>query len=283
MDLNTQVTDLIWIDFWRYSNFIIQWTMGYVPKIIWALLVLWIGFKIITIIKKAIEKIMNKQKIAPMLKGFILSLSDILLKIMVIVAAAWVIWVQTSSFVAMLAAAWFAIGMALSWTLQNFAGWVMILLLKPFKIDHYVEIWWFSWSVKEIWIFNTTLLTPDKKRVIIPNTDIANWSMINYSAEPKRRVDFIIWVSYEDNIDKVKKTLLEIAEADERILHKEWITIWLIELWDNSVNFNYRFFVKSIDYWSTKYDILETVKKTFDKKGISFPFPQRDIHLFNEK
>ena len=283
MDLNTQVTNLMWIDFWRYSNFIIQWTMWYVPKIIWALLVLWIGFKIINIIKKAIEKIMNKQKIAPMLKGFILNLSDILLKIMVIVAAAWVVWVQTSSFVAMLAAAWFAIGMALSWTLQNFAGWVMILLLKPFKIGHYVEIWWYSWSVKEIWIFNTTLLTPDKKRVIIPNTDIANWSMINYSAEPKRRVDFVIWVSYDDDIDKVKETLLEIAKADERILHKEWITIWMIELWDNSVNFNYRFFVNSGDYWSIKYDILETVKKTFDKKGISFPFPQRDIHLFNEK
>lgn len=226
---------------------------------------------------------MNKQKIAPMLKGFILSLLDILLKLMVIVAAAWVVWVQTSSFVAMLAAAWFAIGMALSWTLQNFAGWVMILLLKPFKIGHYVEIAWYALSVKEIWIFNTTLITPDKKKVIIPNTDIANWSMINYSAEPKRRVDFVIWVSYDDNIDKVKQTLLEIAQADERIIQNEEITIWLSELWDNSVNFNYRFFVNKADYWPTKYDILETVKKTFDKKGISFPFPQRDIHMYNEK
>jgi small conductance mechanosensitive channel len=197
-----------------------------------------------------------------MLKGFIISLSNIMLKIMVIIAAAWMMWVQTSSFIAMLATAWFAIGMALSGTLQNFAGWVMILLLKPFKIGHYVEISGYAWSVQLIWIFNTTLLTPDKKRVIIPNTDIANGSMINYSAEPKRRIDFVIWVSYNDDIDKVKEVLLKIAQKDERILKDEYITIWLIELWDNSVNFNYRFFVKSVDYWSTKYDILEEVKKS---------------------
>jgi small conductance mechanosensitive channel len=218
-----------------------------------------------------------------MLKSFVISLSSIMLKIMVIVAAAWVVWVQTSSFVAMLAAAWFAIGMALSGTLQNFAGWIMILLLKPFQIWHFVEIWGYSWSIKEIWIFNTTLLTPDKKRIIIPNSDIANWSMINYSAEPKRRIDLVIWVSYDDDIDLVKKTLAEIAEKEERIIKNQDITIWLAELWDNSVNFNYRFFVKSNDYWPTKYDILETIKKTFDKKGISFPFPQRDVHIYNEK
>jgi small conductance mechanosensitive channel len=218
-----------------------------------------------------------------MLKSFVISLSNILLKVMVIIAAAGMLWVQTSSFIAMLAAAWFAIGMALSGTLQNFAWWVMILLLKPFNIGHYVEIGWYAWSVKEIWIFNTTLLTPDKKRVIIPNSDIANWSMINYSAEPKRRLDLVIWVSYDDDIEEVKKTLLEIAQKEEKILQKEPITIWLAELADNSVNFNFRFFIKSSDYWPTKYNILENIKKTFDKKGISFPFPQRDIHLYNEK
>jgi len=283
MDLNTQVTNIMWIDLSRYTDLAIDWILSYTPKLIGAIVVLWVGFKIIKILEKGISKVMDKQKLSPMLKSFITSLSNILLKMMVIIAAAWMMWVQTSSFIAMLAAAWFAIGMALSWTLQNFAGWVMILLLKPFKIGHYVEIDWYAWSVKEIWIFNTTLLTPDKKRVIIPNTDIANGSMINYSAEPKRRVDFVICVGYDDDIDKVKETLLEIAESDERILQKEGITIWLIELWDNSVNFNFRFFVKSSDYWSTKYDTLETVKKTFDKKGISFPFPQRDIHMYNDK
>jgi small conductance mechanosensitive channel len=283
MEINKEIINYTWIDLSNYVNIIINYVISYTPKVIGAILVLWLWFKIINIVENWIWKVMDKQKISPMLKWFITSFSNILLKLMIIIAAAWMIWVQTSSFIAMLAAAWFAIGMALSGTLQNFAGWVMILLLKPFKIGHYVEIWWYAWSVKQIWIFNTTLLTPDKKRVIIPNTDIANGSMINYSAEPKRRIDFVIWVSYDDDIDEVKETLLEITKKDKRILQNEDITIWLVELWDNSVNFNYRFFVKSSNYWPTRYDILETVKKTFDKKGISFPFPQRDIHMYNEK
>lgn len=281
--INSQLNNVIWIDLAKLSDFAMQWVINYTPKIIWALIVLWLWFKITKIIAVTINKVMDKQHLSPMLKSFVISLSNIMLKIIVIVAAAWVIWVQTSSFVAMLAAAWFAIGMALSGTLQNFAGWIMILLLKPFQIGHFVEIGWFAWSIKEIWIFNTTLLTPDKKRIIIPNSDIANWSMINYSAEPKRRIDLVVWVSYDDDIDLVKKTLAKIAEKEERIIQNLDITIWLAELWDNSVNFNFRFFVKSSDYWSTKYDILETIKKTFDKKGISFPFPQRDVHLYNEK
>ena len=281
--INEQLNNFTWLDLNKYIDIAIEWTMNYTPKIIGALLVLWIGFKIISIIANTITKLMEKQKLSPMFKSFVVSLTNILLKIMVIMAAAWVLWVQTSSFVAMLAAAWFAIGMALSWTLQNFAGWIMILLLKPFKIGHYVEIWWHAWSVKEIWIFNTTLITPDKKRIIIPNSDISNSSMINYSAEPKRRLDLVIWVSYDDDIDLVKKTLLNIAEKEERIFKNLDITIWLAELWDNSVNFHFRFFVKSSDYWQTKYDILENIKKTFDKKGISFPYPQRDVHIYNEK
>ena len=282
MTVTSKINEFTWMNISNYVDIIINWVIWYTPKIIGAILVLWIGFKVINVIEKWVTKLMDKQKISPMLKSFVISLSNILLKIMVIIASAWILWVQTSSFVAMLAAAWFAIGMALSWTLQNFSWGVMILLLKPFKIGHYVEIWWFAWTVKEISIFNTTLITPDKKRIIIPNSDIANGSMINYSAEPKRRINFVIWVSYNDDIDKVKKTLLDIAKADKRILQNEDITIWLNELWDNSVNFNFFFFVKSGDYWNTKYDILETVKKTFDKNNISFPFPQRDVHLYNQ-
>ncbi len=283
-DLNlNNITGLTLDNSEKYLSLLMDFSMSFGPKLIWALLVLWIGFKITKVIEKWVIKMMDKQKVAPMLKGFVWSLLNILMKILVIVAAAWVIWVQTSSFVAMLAAAWFAVGMALSGTLQNFAGWVMILLLKPFRIWHYVEIGWYAWSIKEIWIFNTTLLTPDKKRIIIPNSDISNGSMINYSAEPIRRVDFVIGVSYSDNIDLVKETLAEIVKSEKRIMQDKDVTIWIIALWDNSVNFNYRFYVKSADYWDVKYDILETVKKTFDKKGISFPFPQRDIHLYNEK
>ncbi len=283
MDLNAMVTDLMGFDLSSYSDLIIKWIIGYIPNIIGALLVLWIGFKIINLIERGIHKVMDRQKINPMLKSFISSLSSMLLKIMVIIAAAWVLWVQTSSFVAMLAAAWFAIGMALSWTLKNFAWWVVILLLKPFKIGHFVEIGSYMWTVKEISIFNTTIITTDKKRVIIPNSDIANWSITNFSAEPIRRIDLIIWVGYSEDIDKVKKTLLEIAQANETILQDEDIVIWLTELAASSVNFNFKFHVKSSDYLQTKHDVLEEVKKTFDKKKIWFPFPQRDVHLYNEK
>jgi small conductance mechanosensitive channel len=182
----------------------------------------------------------------------------------------------------MLAAAGLAIGMALSGTLQNFAGWVMILAFKPYKIGDFIEAGWHSGSVKEIHIFNTILLSGDRKQIIIPNSDISNASMINYSTEKRRRVDLQVWVSYTDDLDLVKTTLKEISESEKRIIQKEGITIAVAELWDNAVIFNYRFFVKSADYWGVRGDILETVKKIFDKKGISFPFPQRDVHLYKE-
>ncbi|MFK7780624.1 MAG: mechanosensitive ion channel [Candidatus Gracilibacteria bacterium] len=283
MDLEKQVNELMGIDLSVYTDMIVEGIVGYIPKIIGAILVLWIGFKIINLIEKGIDKIMDRQKIAPMLKSFISSLSNMLLKIMVIIVAAGVLGVQTSSFVAMLAAAGFAIGMALSGTLQNFAGGVMILLLKPFKIGHFVEIGGFSGTVKQISIFNTTLLTTDRKRVIIPNSDISNGSMTNYSAEPKRRIDLIIGVSYDDDIDKVKKTLNDIAINNENIIHDDGITIGLIEFADNSVNFTFRFFVKKEDFLNTKFEVLEEIKKVFDKKKISFPFPQRDVHMYNMK
>lgn len=283
MNLTNTIKELTGSDLSKYYELALNWTLSYIPKIIWAILVLWIWFKIIKIIDKWIKKIMHRESINPMLESFVTSLSSILLKIMVIIAAAGMLWVQTSSFIAMLAAAWFAIGMALSGTLQNFAGWVMILLLKPFKIWHFVEIAGFSWTVKEISIFNTILITTDRKRIIIPNSDISNWSMTNYSAEPVRRLDLVIWVSYSDDIDKVKEALLDISKMDERIIQEEDITIWLLELWESSVNFAFRFYVKKNDYWDVKFATLEKIKKEFDKRWINFPFPQRDVHIFNQK
>jgi len=270
------------MDYQKYIDLAIEWTISYGPKILWALLVLWIGFKIVKMIDRALVKIMDRAELDPMLESFISSLVIIILKVLVIISAAWIVWVQTTSFVAMLAAAWLAIGMALSWTLQNFAGWVMILFLKPYSIWDYIEAAWYSWTVKEIHIFNTVLVTPDKKVIIIPNSDLSNSSMTNYSVEPIRRLDLQVWVSYSDDIDLVKSTLDEIAKSDERVIVKDWITIALNELWDNAVIFNFRVFCKSWDYWGLRWDLLEDIKKTFDKKGISFPFPQRDVYVYNK-
>ena len=263
-------------------NVIIKYSAEIVPNIIWALLVLWIGFKIVNMLNKVVATIMEKNEWDLMLESFISSLIAIILKIIVIISAAGMIWVETSSFVAILAAAWLAIGLALSGTLQNFAGWVMILAFKPYKIGDFIEAGGHTGSVKEIHIFNTILLSGDRKIIIIPNSDISNSSMINYSTEKKRRVDLQVWVSYSDDIDLVKSTLNDIAQADSRIIQKDGLTIVVSELWDNAVIFNYRFFVKSADYWSVRGDILENIKKTFDKKGLNFPFPQRDVHLYKE-
>lgn len=278
-DLNTSMNEIVNLIDWEIVT---SFTITISLKIIWAALILWIWFKIVKIISRWINKMMERANIDVMLKWFAQSIVSIVLRIMVFISAAWVLWVETSSFVAMLAAAGLAIGMALSGTLQNFAGWVMILMLKPFKNWDYVEVWGFSWSVHDIQIFNTILITPDKRKVIIPNADISNGSMINYSSERVRRLDLQIGVWYEDDIDKVKEVLKNIAEKNEKIIHDEWITIDLFEFGDNAVIFNYRFFVEKAEYWNVRREVMEEVKRAFDSKWISFPFPQRDIHVYNE-
>ncbi len=262
---------------------LVDYSAVIVPKILWALLVLWIGFKIVNMINRGVHKIMEKNSWDPMLESFLSSLISILLKVMVIISAAGIIGVQTSSFVAMLAAAGLAIGMALSWTLQNFAGWVMILMFKPYKIWDYIEAWGYSGSVSQIHIFNTILLTPDKKTIIIPNSDISNSAMTNYSSEPVRRLDMQVGISYSDDIDLAKDTLLELAKSDSRVMQDKDITIVVDSLWDSAVIINFRFFLKSSDYWPTKWEMTEKIKKTFDKKGLNFPFPQRDVHTYQAK
>jgi len=267
------------LDITKYKEIAIEWALNYTPKIFWALLTLWIWFKIINIIVNIADKAMTKAKIEEALKKFIESMISAILKVLLLLTVAWMIWIQTTSFIAILGAAWLAIGMALSWTLQNFAGWVMILLFKPFKIWDFVEVWWNSWTVNEIQIFNTYLLTADKRTIIIPNSEISGKTLTNFTTVGKRLVEFNIWVSYDSDIDLVKTTLEEIAKKDKRVIVKEGISIFLAELADSSVNFKLRVIVKTPDYWPVYFAILEDIKRTFDQKWISFPFPQMDVHL----
>jgi len=271
--------DLSNIDLQKYLDIAVEGIMSYTPKLLWAILTLWIWFKIINLVIKLTDKALTKAKIDKALKKFIESIISVILKVLVLLTAAWMIGIQTTSFIAILGAAWLAIWMALSGTLQNFAGWVMILLFKPFKIGDFVEVGWHSWTVSEIQIFNTYLLTADKRTIIIPNSEISGKTLTNYTTVWKRLVEFNIWVSYDSDIDLVKKTLEEIAKKDKRVITKEWINVFLAELADSSVNFKLRVVVKTPDYWPVYFDILEDIKKTFDKKWISFPFPQIDVHL----
>ena len=271
------------LDISKYTDIAIEWVISYTPKIIGALLTLWIWFKIINFIIKIAEKAMKKAKIDKALTKFVESIISAVLKVLLILTAAGMLGVQTTSFIAILGAAGLAIGMALSGTLQNFAGWVMILLFKPFKIWDFIEVAWNSWVVDQIEIFNTILITADKRTIIIPNAEISWKTLTNYTTVWKRLVEFNIWVAYDSDTDLVKNTLEEIAKKDKRVIKKEWIPIFLAELADSAVIFKMRVTVKTTDYWPVYFDILEDIKRTFDEKWISFPFPQRDVHIFNEK
>ncbi len=255
----------------------------YAPKFIAAILVLLIGFYVIKIITKAVTKMMKKRDVDESLRPFLATVINVLLKVGLIVSVMGMVGIEMTSFIAILGAAGLAIGMALSGTLQNFAGGVMLLLFKPFRVGHFIEAQGYKGVVKEIQIFNTILTTPDNRIVIIPNAPLSTGAMVNYSEESTRRVDFTFGIGYSDDIDKAKAVLRQIIDADARVLKTPEVFIAVSELADSSVNFAVRVWVNSADYWGVFFDLNENVKKTFDKENISIPFPQRDLHVFNEK
>jgi small conductance mechanosensitive channel len=232
---------------------------------------------------KAIGRNMEKREVDATVRQFLISLLSMTLKIVLVIAVISMIGVEMTSFVAILAAAGFAIGMALSGTLQNFAGGVMLIIFKPFKAGDFIEAQGFMGTVKEIQIFNTILKTPDNKTIIIPNGGLSTGSMTNFSTEPLRRVDFSFGIGYGDDIDKAKGIINGLIKADSRILADPAPFVAVGELADSSVNFVVRVWADSGDYWGIFFDLTEKVKKAFDKEGVSIPFPQTDVHVYNEK
>jgi small conductance mechanosensitive channel len=234
---------------------------------------------VIKIIQKSLRKNFEKRELEPSLRGFLNSMIGILLKVMLLISVIGMMGVQMTAFVAILGAVGLAAGMALSGTLQNFAGGVIILIFKPFKSGDYIEAQGHSGTVNEIQIFNTILKTPDNKTVIIPNSGLSSGSVINYSTEPRRRVDFLFGIGYGDNVDKAKSILMKLIKADERILTDPEPFIAVSELGDSSVNLVVRVWAEAADYWGIYFDFNELVYKTFDKEGINIPFPQMDLHI----
>jgi small conductance mechanosensitive channel len=252
-------------------------------KLLLALVTLVIGLWIIKVIIRAIGRNMEKREVDTTVSKFLGSLLSMTLKIVLVIAVVSMIGVEMTSFVAILAAAGFAIGMALSGTLQNFAGGVMLIIFKPFKAGDFIEAQGFTGTVKEIQIFNTILKTPDNKTIIIPNGGLSTGSMTNYSTEPLRRVDFSFGIGYGDDIDKAKGIINGLIKSDSRILADPEPFVAVGELADSSVNFVVRVWADSGDYWGIFFDLTEKVKKAFDKEGVSIPFPQTDVHVYNEK
>ncbi len=267
----------------EYSQIGLDMLKEYGPQLLLAIFTLVIGLWIIRLITKAVSHLMEKRDVNPSLSPFVKSMINMVLKVLLVISVMGMIGIEMTSFIAILGAVGLAVGMALSGTLQNFAGGAMILLFKPFKVGDYIDAQGYSGTVKEIQIFNTILTTPDNKTIIIPNGGLSTSSMVNYSTEKTRRVDFTFGIGYSDDIDKAKAVLNDIVKQNELVLKKPEAFIAISELADSSVNFAVRVWVKSADYWSVYFDFTEKVKKAFDKENISIPFPQSDIHLYNEK
>lgn len=249
-----------------------------------AILTLVVGMFIINSFVRFLKKTMNKRGVDPSLVPFTSSLVGTLLKVMLLVSVASMVGIETTSFIAVLGAAGLAVGLALQGSLANFAGGVLILLFKPFKVGDVIETQGFTGVVQSIQIFNTIMNTFDNKKIIIPNGAVSSGPITNYSAEEFRRVDMEFGIGYDDDIKKSKDILSKLIAADNRILQepaKPFIA--LKELGESSVNFTVRVWAKAEDYWGIFFDMQENVKLTFDKEGISIPFPQRDVHLHQVK
>ncbi len=267
----------------KYKGLAMDFIMDYGPKLIGAIVVLIIGLWVIKIITKAIDRILVKSNVDDSLRPFMKSLFGSLLKVMLVISIMGMMGIEMTSFIAILGALGLAVGMALSGTLQNFAGGVMILVFKPFKVGDVIEAQGYTGAVKEIQIFVTILTTPDNKTIIIPNGGLSNGSMINYSTQANRRVDWVVGVSYGEDIEKVRGVIDRLIGADQRILKDPEPFIKVGELADSSVNFTVRVWVNAADYWDVFFDMNENVYTTFEKEGIGIPFPQMDVHVNNIK
>ncbi|MGY6649301.1 mechanosensitive ion channel family protein [Wenyingzhuangia sp. IMCC45574] len=258
------------------SEYITQYGL----KLISAILVWIIGGFIIGLLNKGFAKMLDKSKTDESLQPFLKSLVGAILKAVLVITVLSTLGVEMTSFIAILGAAGLAVGMALSGTLQNFAGGVMILIFKPFKVGDVIEAQGYTGGVKEIQIFNTILKTPDNKTIIIPNGGLSTSSMVNYSTESTRRVDFTFGIGYGDSIEQAKEVLLNILKNDARVINDPAEPfVEVSALADSSVNFAVRVWVNAADYWGVYFDTNAAVYNEFNKAGINIPYPQMDVHV----
>ncbi len=267
----------------QYAEQAISMALEYAPKLALALVTLVVGLWIIKAFGKWLGATMLKREVDPSLRGFVKSLSVTVLKILLAVTVASMVGIEMTSFIAILGAASLAVGLAMQGTLQNFAGGVLILLLKPFKVGDFIETGDYAGSVETIQIFHTTLVTPDGNHVILPNSSISSASLINFSTHPTRKLDLVMGIAYDDDIDLARKTLLGLVDADDRVLDEPKPEVLLTELGDSSVNLTLRCWLKNEDFWPASFELREKGKKAFDAAGLSIPFPQRDVHLYQAK
>ena len=255
-----------------------NWGISTGKQIISAIIIFLIGRLLISIVNKLVAKLLARRHVDAGVQTFVKSFVNIMLTILLIVAIISKLGVDTTSFAALLASAGVAIGMALSGNLQNFAGGLIILLLRPFKVGDFIECQGVSGTVKEIQIFHTILTSPDNKVIYVPNGSLSSGTVINYSREATRRVDWTFTVEYGEDYEKVENVINKLIAADERILNTPAPFVNLIALADSSVNVVVRVWVKSENYWDVFFQMNKSVYATFNKEGINFPFPQLTVH-----
>lgn len=253
--------------------------LGY--TLIKALIVFLVGRLAINLLNKLITKILNKRDIDPSIKTFVGSLVNVCLTILLIISVVGALGVQTTSFAALLASAGVAVGMALSGNLSNFAGGLIILLFKPYKVGDYIEAQGIGGTVQGVQMFHTILKTVDNKMIFIPNGSLSSGVVINFSKQPTRRVDWTFGVEYGSDYARVKTVIEQVLAKDSRILPDPAPFIAMSALADSSVNLTVRVWVKSEDYWNVFFDINQEIYATFNREGINFPFPQLTVHQTN--
>ncbi len=263
----------------KYSDKFVDFIFAYGPKFLGAVLVLIIGLVVIKKIGKMLKKVLHKNGMDDSLIPFLTSLLDIILKAMLVISIASMMGIETTSFVAILGAAGLAVGLALQGTLQNFAGGVLILIFKPYKVGHLIDAQGNLGTVKEIQIFVTILLTPENKTVIIPNGAISNGNITNYTMEGIIRVDMSFGISYDSNIKTAKEVLLKVMQNHPKVLQSPAPFVGVKALADSSVNLTARPYTEPPNYWEVYFDIMEAGKIALDEAKITIPFPQVDVHM----
>ena len=269
------------MDISKFMDNIVLYVSEYSLKIVAALLIFIIGKIVIKKITLLIKKFMIKANIDKTLVEFSESLIYFVLLILVVLASLNTLGINTTSFIAIFGAAGLAIGLALQGSLANVGAAVLIIIFRPFKVGDYISAGGATGTVEDVNLFSTIIAPLDNRTIIVPNASIIGGNIINYSKKQERRVDHVFGIGYDDDLKLAKETLMQIMKDDERVLDEPAPFVGVGELGDSSVNFTFRAWVKSDDYWNVHFDMLEKVKLTFDEKGISIPYPQMDIHTKN--
>ncbi|MDA3944966.1 MAG: mechanosensitive ion channel [Bacteroidetes bacterium] len=265
------------------TDLIMEYVVNYGMKFLGAILALIIGLWIVGLISKSLRKVMEKREVDPSLRGFLGTFLSIVLKILVIISVLGMVGIQMTSFIAILGAASLAVGLSLQGSLQNFAGGIIILILKPFRVGDFIDAQGHLGTVEDIKIFTTQLKTVDNKVIFIPNGDLANSSITNFSIKETRRVEWTFGIAYGDSYDKAREVLQRLIDEDSRIHSDPEPFIRLTSLGDSSVNIVVRVWLNAADYWEVFFDMNEKVYKAFSEEGINIPFPQMDVHLHQEE